>query len=316
MNITVLDGYTLNPGDLSWEPLQKLGSLTVYDRTSPEEAWGRSRNADALFTNKVVIDRKLIGSLPQLRFIGVLATGFNVVDTVAAKEAGVVVCNIPAYSTASVAQMVFAHILNFTQRTGMHTRLVSEGEWSRSRDFCFWHTPQTELAGKTLGIIGFGRIGQAVARIGDAFGMKILFHNRSLKSGFPQDYKQVPLTELLGNSDFISINCPLTPENQNFINASTLNLMKPAAFLVNTGRGPLIHEADLAEALNQDRIAGAGLDVMALEPPKPDNPLLTAKNCFITPHIAWATFEARSRLMQMAAGNLSAFMEGKPVNQV
>ncbi len=316
MNIAVLDGYTLNPGDLSWKPLEKLGNLTVYDRTPPEKTIERAKNAEVVFTNKVIIGREHIEQLPHLKFIGVLATGYNVVDIKAATEAGIVVCNIPAYSTNSVAQMVFAHILNFTQRVGLHAQQVRTGHWSSHTDFCFWNTPQTEIAGKTLGIIGYGRIGQQVAKIGDAFGMKIISHNRSVKKDVAAHFGQVSLEEVFRESDFLSINCPLTNENAGFVNAKTLGLMKPTAFLVNTGRGPLINEYDLANALNTGKIAGAGLDVLSTEPPSPDNPLLTAKNCFITPHIAWATFEARQRLMQIAIDNLKAYLDGKPVNEV
>ncbi len=276
----------------------------------------RAKGADVIFTNKVVINKDIIGQLPSLKFIGVLATGFNVVDVEAAREAGIVVCNIPAYSTNSVAQMVFAHILNFTHKVGLHAQQVREGTWSRHHDFCFWSSPQTELAGKTLGIIGFGRIGQQVARIGDAFGMKTIFHNRSFKKGIPQHFRPVTLEEVFRESDFLSINCPLTTENTGFVNSATIELMKPNAFLINTGRGPLINEHDLAEALNQGIIAGAGLDVLSTEPPLPDNPLLTAKNCFITPHIAWATFEARQRLLQIAIDNLKAFANGEPIHVV
>lgn len=316
MNITVLDGYTLNPGDLSWKELERLGNLTVYDRTPVDMTVERAKGSEAIFTNKVVISREIIAQLPELRFIGVLATGYNVVDVEAASEAGITVCNIPAYSTDSVAQMVFAHILNFTQRVGLHAQHVGAGQWSNHRDFCFWSTPQTELAGKALGIIGFGRIGQQVAKIGDAFGMKVIFHNRSTIKEILPDYRQLSLEEVFSESDFLSINCPLTNENTGFVNAETLGLMKQTAFFINTGRGPLINEHDLAAALNQGSIAGAGLDVLSTEPPKPDNPLLTAKNCFITPHIAWATFEARTRLMQIAVDNLKAFMKGKPENVV
>lgn len=316
MNIAVLDGYTLNPGDLSWKPFEKLGILTVYDRTPPEKTIERAKNAEVVFTNKVIIGREHIEQLPHLKFIGVLATGYNVVDIKAATEAGIVVCNIPAYSTNSVAQMVFAHILNFTQRVGLHAQQVRSGQWSSHTDFCFWNTPQTEIAGKTLGIIGYGRIGQQVAKIGDAFGMKIIFHNRSVKKDVAAHFRQVTLEEVFRESDFLSINCPLTNENAGFVNSKTLGLMKPTAFLVNTGRGPLINEYDLADALNTGKIAGAGLDVLSTEPPSPDNPLLTAKNCFITPHIAWATYEARQRLMQIAIDNLKAYLDGKPVNVV
>lgn len=316
MNITVLDGYTLNPGDLSWEGLAQMGNLTVYDRTLPGETLDRAFEAEIIFTNKVVLSREIICKLNRLKFIGVLATGYNVVDVEAAREHGIVVTNIPAYSTASVAQMVFAHILNFTQQVGLHAREVRDGEWSSHQDFCFWKTPQTELEGKTLGIIGFGRIGRQIARLGDAFGMKVIFHNRSVKPDVPQHFRQTTLGEVFSNSDFLSINCPLTPENQGFINEKMLSLMKPSAFLINTGRGPLINEPDLANALNSGRIAGAGLDVLSVEPPGKMNPLLSAKNCYITPHIAWATLEARVRLMKIATENLRAFISGKPINTV
>ena len=315
MKIVVLDGYALNPGDLSWEEISKLGNCIIYDRTPKELTVERALDADAVFTNKVVLNRETIQKLPKLKFIGVLATGYNVVDLEAATEAGIVVTNIPAYSTASVAQMVFSHILNFAQNVGVHARSVAAGEWAASADFAYWKTPQIELAVKTLGIIGFGKIGQEVAKIGLAFGMKIIFTNRSQKVGFAMA-QQTDLDTLLAESDFISINCPLTPENTGFMNKTAFASMKPTAFLVNTGRGPLVNEQDLADALNAGRIAGAGLDVLSVEPALPDNPLVHAKNCYITPHIAWATFEARSRLMQIAADNLESFLNGAPKNKV
>lgn len=315
MNIVVLDGYALNPGDLSWKGFQQLGECTIYDRTPPSLTIERTRGAAIAITNKVVFNKEIIGQLPKLKYIGVLATGFNVVDTVAARDAGIVVTNIPAYSTASVAQMVFAHILNFTQNIGVHAQSVSAGEWSASTDFAYWKTPQVELAGKTLGIIGFGQIGRAVAKIALAFGMRVIFTNRSKKKT-ELEAVQVDLDILLQESDFVSVNCPLTDENKGFINKETIGKMKPTAFLINTGRGPLVDEHDLAEALNSGTIAGAGLDVLSVEPPAPENPLPTAKNCFITPHIAWATFEARNRLMQIAASNLKLFIDGCPVNVV
>lgn len=315
MKIVVLDGYTLNPGDLSWEGIRQLGDCTIYDRTPPELTVERAVGAEIAITNKVVFNEKVISQLPQLKYIGVLATGYNVVDTVAAKKAGIVVTNIPAYSTASVAQMVFSHILNFAQNVAIHAQSVSSGEWSASKDFAYWKTPQTELAGKILGIIGFGQIGQSVAKIGQAFGMNVIYNNRSQKeTGL--EAKQVDLDTLLAESDFISINCPLTPENTGFINKSTIGKMKRTVFLVNTGRGPLINEQDLADALNTGRIAGAGLDVLSVEPPVPGNPLPKAKNCFITPHIAWATFEARARLMNIATENVKAFLNSRPINVV
>ena len=315
MKIAVLDGYTLNPGDLSWDGINKLGDCTVYDRTPPEKTVERARGAEAVFTNKVVFNREVISQLADLKFIGVLATGYNVVDLEAATEAGIVVANIPAYSTVSVAQMVFSHILHLVQNISQHAESVKKGEWANSIDFSYHLTPQTELAGKMLGIIGFGQIGQAVAKIGLAFGMHIIFQNRSRKET-QLDARQVDLDLLLSESDFISINCPLTEENVGFIDKAAIGKMKTSAILINTGRGPLINEADLAEALNNGRIAGAGLDVLSTEPPAPDNPLPSAKNCYITPHIAWATTEARERLMKIAIENLKAFLEGKPQNKV
>ena len=315
MEIVILDGYTLNPGDLSWEGVKKLGNCTFYDRTPPELTVERAKEADAVFTNKVVLNKEVIEQLPQLKYIGVLATGYNVIDMEATRAAGITVTNIPAYSTASVAQMVFSHILNFAQNVAIHAKSVAEGEWAESMDFSYWETPQMELAGKTLGIIGFGQIGQAVANIALAFGMKVIFNNRSQKET-ALDARQVDLDTLLAESDFISINCPLTDENKGFINKETIEKMKPEVFLVNTGRGPLINEKDLADALNNGRIAGAGLDVLSTEPPSEDNPLPKAKNCSITPHIAWATFEARTRLMQIATENLKAFLDGNPQNVV
>lgn len=315
MKIVILDGYALNPGDLSWKGFYELGECTIYDRTPAALTVERVGDAEIAITNKVIFNKEIISQLPNLKYIGVLATGFNVVDTAAARNAGIVVTNIPAYSTPSVAQMVFAHILNFTQNIGIHAQSVSKGEWAASADFAYWKTPQIELAGKTLGIIGFGQIGQAVATIGLAFGMKIIFTNRSKKET-ELNAIQVDLDRLLKESDFISINCPLTPENGGFMNKEAIFKMKPTAFLINTGRGPLVNEQDLADALNSGRIAGAGLDVLSFEPASPDNPLPMAKNCFITPHIAWATFEARTRLMQIAVSNLKSFVDGIPVNVV
>ncbi len=315
MKIVVLDGYTLNPGDLSWDGIQKLGECKIYDRTPPEKIVERAAKATAVFTNKVIIDRQVMEQLPDLKFIGVLATGYNVVDLQAATEAGIQVANIPAYSTASVAQMVFSHILNIAQNISKHADSVQKGDWSKSIDFTYHLTPQIELAGKTLGIVGFGQIGQAVAKIGLAFGMNILFQNRSQKET-RLEARQVDLDTLLAESDFISLNCPLADENTGFINKNAIEKMKTSAIIINTGRGPLINEKDLADALNSGRIAGAGLDVLSTEPPKADNPLLTAKNCRITPHIAWATKEARGRLMQIAAQNLKAFIDGIPQNIV
>jgi glycerate dehydrogenase len=315
MIIVVLDGYTLNPGDLSWEGLKQFGNVKIYDRTPPEKTVERVSGAEIVFTNKVEFSKETIAQLPDLKFIGVLATGVNVIDIDAAREAGITVSNIPAYSTESVAQMVFSHILHFVQNVSVHAASVKNDEWTNNIDFTYRKTPQIELAGKTLGIIGFGQIGQAVAKIGLAFGMNIIFNNRSQKKT-SLDARQVDMNTLLKESDFVSINCPLTEENKGFFNKQAIGKMKPSAFVINTGRGPLVNEKDLADALNNERIAGAGLDVLSTEPPQPDNPLIHAKNCAITPHIAWATFEARTRLMKIATENLNAFLNGNPQNVV
>jgi len=315
MKIVLLDSYTLNPGDLSWETLKSLGDCDIYERTAPEQVIERCQEAEAVFTNKVIFSKEVMAQLPQLKYIGVIATGYNVIDLADARSRGIVVTNIPAYSTASVAQMVFSQILNFAQNISTHAASVSQGDWAESIDFSYRLTPQIELAGKTLGIIGFGKIGQAVAQLGLAFGMKVIFQNRSQKQvDFPAT--QVDLAGVLAESDFLSINCPLTDDNIGFINAKTLAQMKATAFLINTGRGPLINEQDLADALNKGSIAGAGLDVLSVEPATVNNPLATAKNCYITPHIAWATHEARSRCLQIATDNLKAFIAGQAINVV
>lgn len=315
MHIVILDGFALNPGDLGWSNIEELGNCTVYDRTPPEKIVERAKGAQAIFINKVTIDKKIISQLPELKFIGILATGYNVIDIDAAKEAGIVVANIPAYSTDSVAQLVFAHILHFARNVSLHADSVRSGKWSASEDFCYHLTPQIELTGKTLGIIGYGRIGHAVAKAGRAFGMNVIYHNRSKKEASP-GIMPADLNTLLRTSDFISVNCPLNEDNEKFINKEAIQKMKQSVFIVNTGRGALIDEYDLAEALNEGRIAGAGLDVLSEEPPEPENPLLTAKNCFITPHIAWTTIEARKRLIQIAGENLKAFIEGAPKNVI
>ena len=316
MEIVILDGYALNPGDLSWEGLMQLGKFTVYERTNPSELFDRIKHAEAIITNKVVIDASLIERLPQLKYIGVTATGYNVVDVKAANGKGIVVTNIPAYSTDSVAQLVFSHLLNIVNRVELHATSVKSGEWANSLDFAYWKSPQMELAGKTLGIVGFGRIGRSVARIGEAFGLKVIFNNRSQIKDIPPGMHQVSLSELFTQSDVISINCPLTPENSEFVNNQLLQMMKPSAILINTGRGGLINEADLAKALHNGTIAAAGLDVLSTEPPRLNNPLLAAPNCFITPHIAWATLEARQRLMNITVENLQHFLSGMPQNVV
>ena len=316
MKIVVLDGYGLNPGDLSWKGMEALGELTVYDRTSPSELMERSEGAEALITNKTLITAENMEALPDLKYIGVLATGYNVVDIEAAKARGIVVTNIPAYSTSSVAQMVFAHILNITQRVGHYAEENSKGRWTNNADFCYWDTDLVELDGKKMGIVGFGNIGQATARIAQAFGMEVLLYTSKEQLALPQGMRKVALDELFAESDVISLHCPLTPDTKEMVNAERLKLMKPGAILVNTGRGPLVNEQDLADALNEGRIAAAGLDVLSVEPANADNPLLGAKNCFITPHIAWATKEARTRLMQIAVQNLKSYQEGYIINNV
>lgn len=316
MKIVVLDGYCLNPGDLSWEAMGSLGDLQVYDRTSPSELLERAEGAEVLITNKTLISDKDMDALPDLKYIGVLATGYNVVDVEAAKKKGIVVTNIPAYSTRSVAQMVFAHILNITQRVEHYACLNRQGKWSDSADFSYWDTELIELDGKWMGIVGFGNIGQATARIALAFGMKVAVFTSKPQSDLPEGIIKMDLDQLFSTCDVVSLHCPLTPSTKEMVNAKRLNLMKPNAILINTGRGPLVNEQDLADALNEGRIMAAGIDVLSIEPADPSNPLLSARNCFITPHIAWATKEARTRLMQIAVSNLKEFLNGNVVNNV
>lgn len=316
MNIVVLDGYCLNPGDLSWNGMEELGNVTVYDRTSVSEFHERAVGADALITNKTLITADDMNALPDLKYIGVLATGYNVVDVDAAKAKGIVVTNIPAYSTNSVAQMVFAHLLNITQRVGHYASKNREGAWTESADFSYWDTNLIELSDKWMGIVGFGNIGQATARIALSFGMKVGVFTSKAQSELPGGVKKMDMDELFSTSDVLSLHCPLTPATKELVNADRLKQMKSSAILINTGRGPLINEQDLADALNEGVIAAAGLDVLSVEPSLADNPLLKARNCFITPHIAWATKEARTRLMQIAVANLKGFKEGNVVNNV
>jgi glycerate dehydrogenase len=316
MNIVVLDGYTLNPGDLSWAELEQLGSCVIHDRTPAELILERAREADIILTNKTPLTRDTILALPKLKYIGVLATGYNVVDIAAAKERGITVTNVPDYSTPSVVQLTFALLLELTHHVGHHAQTVRDGKWVRSADFCYWDFPLVELHGLKLGIIGFGKIGRAVAKIADAFGMHVIVHTRTRPADLPQHHVFSELNSLLEWSDIVTLHCPLTPETKHLINAERLALMKRSAFLLNTGRGPLIDEPALADALNNDRLAGAGLDVLSVEPPRANNPLLTAKNCIITPHIAWASRAARERLMEIAVGNLRAVAIGKPRNVV
>ena len=318
MKIVELDGYAANPGDLSWDGLKQLGELTVYDRTAPQDVLERARGAQVILTNKVLITAELMDQLPELRYIGVLATGYNVVDIPAARRHGIVVTNIPAYSTMSVAQMVMAHLLNITNRVALHSEAVKQGEWQNCKDFTFSLTPQTELDGKTFGIVGLGNTGLATARIAQSLGMLVLaYSSKSPKVLREMGIEKVESYEqLFRQADVLSLHCPLTEETRYLVNAERLSLMKPTAILINTGRGPLVDEAALAQALNEGRIMAAGVDVLEEEPPRKGSPLIGAQNCFITPHIAWATKAARERLMNIAVANVKAFLNGTPQNVV
>ena len=317
MKIVVLDGKMLNPGDLSWEELERLGELTVYERTPVDRVVERSAEAEILLTNKTPLSAEVFSQLPDLRYIGVLATGYNIVDVEAAARHGVTVTNVPTYGTHSVAQMVFALLLELCHHVGAHSEAVRQGEWSRSVDFCFWNFPLVELAGKTMGIIGFGRIGRQVGNIASALGMRVLAADTNRENPPElEDFSWVEIPELLAAADVVSLHCPLFPETEGLINRENIERMKRSAFLINTSRGGLVVDADLADALNNGRVAGTGLDVLSTEPPESENPLLTAKNCLITPHISWATKEARARLMATAIKNVEAFLSGKPVNVV
>lgn len=318
MTIVVLDGYVANPSDLSWDGLKELGDLTVYERTSPDEVLERAQGAQVITTNKVLITAELMDQLPELQYIGVLATGYNVVDIPAARKRGIVVTNIPAYSTMSVAQLVMAHLLNITNQVALHSKAVTEGKWQTCMDFSFTLTPQIELDGKIFGIVGLGNTGTAAARIAQSFGMRVLAYSSksaatlaALGIDKADSYEQ-----LFRESDVLSLHCPLTEDTHHLVNAERLSWMKPTSILINTGRGPLIDENSLADALNQGRIMGAGVDVLQEEPPRKGSPLIGARNCFITPHIAWATQAARSRLIKIAVANVKAFIEGKPQNVV
>lgn len=316
MKIVILDGYGMNPGDMSWRPVEELGELTVYDCTSPTDVVKRAGGAEIVLTNKTVLDAAAIDALPALRYIGVLATGYNVVDIQAAARRGIVVTNIPAYSTESVAQMVFAHLLAITNRVEHYAADNRAGRWSHCPDFCYWDEPLRELAGKTFGIVGMGNIGSAVARIALAFGMKVKAFTSKEPSALPAGVEKATMDEIFAMSDVVSLHCPLTDSTRHLVNAARLALMKPTAILINTGRGPLVDDRALADALNGHRIYAAGIDVMTTEPPKADNPLLSARNCFITPHQAWATTEARQRLLAIAASNIRAFLSGSACNTV
>jgi glycerate dehydrogenase len=316
MSIVVLDGYTTNPGDLSWEPLSVLAPCTVWDRTAPAEVIARLADAEIVLTNKTPLAAETLAALPKLRLISVLATGVNVVDVAAAKAQGITVCNVPAYSTPGVAQAVFALLLELTNRTGHHSDSVHAGRWSAGPDFSYWDGTLVELAGLTLGVVGYGAIGSAVAAVGRAFGMQILGNRRSAQGPIPEGGEFVTLDRLFQESDVVTLHCPLTPQTAGLVDAARLAQMKPTAYLINTARGPLVQESPLLDALQAGRLAGAGLDVLSVEPPAPDHPLLRAPNCVITPHIAWATRAARQRLIAQSAANIAAFLAGVPVNVV
>ena len=317
MKIVVLDGYTLNPGDLSWTSIEKFGILTVFDRTPKEKILERSQGAEILLTNKTPLDKQTLDQLPSLRYIGVLATGYNVIDIEAAYSNGVIVSNAPGYGATSVAQMTFSLLLELCIHVQSHSDAVRNGDWTSSKDWCFWNYPLVELSGKTIGIVGFGNIGQKVADLATAFDMQVVASNRTeTDQSHRKNFAWKSLDELLSISDVVSLHCPLTPITKGLININNLRKMKRSAFLINTSRGPLIIEEELALALNQGIIGGAGLDVLGIEPPTTDNPLLTARNCIITPHIAWATKESRMRLMQMVTDNLRSFLDGIPKNVV
>lgn len=317
MKIVILDGYTENPGDLSWNELEKLGQLTVYDRTDPAEIAERIGDAEAVYVNKVPLSRETLDKCPLLRFIGVLATGYNIIDVKAAREKNIIVSNVPAYGTQSVAQYTMALLLELCHHAGEHSECVRAGEWTDGEDWCFWKYPLIELFGKTMGIIGFGKIGQAAAKLAGAFGMNVLAYDSHPVPGLEHEgLRYAGLDEVLHSSDIISLHCPLFPSTEGIINKDTIAKMKTGVMIINTSRGPLIKEQDLADALNNGKVTGAAVDVVSEEPIRADNPLLTAKNIIITPHIAWAPKESRQRLMDVAVENLKAFVEGHPQNVV
>lgn len=313
MKICILDGYSLNPGDLDWSPIERLGDVALYDRTPAELIVERAADAEIVLTNKVPFNADTLAALPKLRFICVLATGYNIIDTEAAARQDIVVANIPAYSTMSVAQMVFAHILNITHHVADYAKEVGDGKWTNCPDFCFWDSTLMELAGKTMGIVGLGHTGMATARIALAFGMKVMALTSKAPESLPEGITAAPLDEILAGADILSLHCPLTPTTRGIVNADAISKMKPSAIVINTGRGPLVDEAAMAEALNCGRLAAFGADVLSHEPANADCPLLTARNCFLTPHIAWATFEARCRLMEIATENVRQFVDGETV---
>jgi len=316
MNIVILDGYSANPGDLSWDELKEMGNVTVYDRTSPSETIARAAEADIVLTNKVVIGKEEMAQLPHLKYIGVLATGYNVVDIETAHERGITVTNVPAYSTESVAQMVFAHLLTVTNRTEHYAQENRNGRWTNNKDFCYWDFPHMELSGKTFGIVGLGNIGMRVATIANAFGMRVCASTSKSEDQLPSFIGKKSLTELFSDCDVISLHCPLTPDTHHLINSETLQEMKSSAILINTGRGPLVDDQAVAEALAEGRLAAFCADVLTNEPPKATNPLLSQPNAFTTPHIAWASKEARIRLLQVAINNVRSFLNGQAQNVV
>ena len=316
MKIVILDGYTANPGDLSWDELKTMGELTVYDRTSKSETVERAAEADIVLTNKVIIGRQEMEQLPRLKYIGVLATGYNVVDIEAAHQRGITVTNVPAYSTESVAQMVFAHLLTVTNRTEHYAQENRQGRWTANKDFCYWDFPHMELAGKLFGIVGLGNIGQRVAAIAHAFGMKVCAYTSKSAEQLPDYVQKLPLTDILSACDIVSLHCPLTPATHHLINRQTLQQMKPSAILINTGRGPLVDDQAVADALAEGKLAAFCADVLTEEPPKATNPLLKQPNAYITPHIAWASTEARVRLLAVAISNVRSFVNGHPQNIV
>lgn len=316
MKIVVLDGQGVNPGDISWNRIEELGELTVYPRTAPEEVLQHVGDAEIALTNKTVFDANIIAQLKNTKYIGVLATGYNVVDTKAARERGIVVTNIPAYSTDSVAQMVFAHLLNVSNHVEHYAEETRNGVWSRCPDFCYWNKPLFELAGKTLGIVGLGNIGMKVAQIAQAFGMNVLAYTSKTPDQLPEGIRKTTLDGLFGASDVVSLHCPLTDTTRELMNNTSIEKMRDGAILINTGRGPLVNEADVADALDSGKLGAYCADVLSCEPPSPSNPLVGAPHAFITPHVAWATLEARLRLMDIAVNNIKSFLEGSPTNVV
>lgn len=314
--IVVLDGHASNPGDLSWDGLKAFGELTVYERTPEDQVLERIGDADIVLTNKVPFKADRISKLPHVKYIGVLATGYNIIDTQAAEQAGIIVTNIPAYSTDSVAQITFAHILNITNHVSHYAEQSRAGRWTQAPDFCYWDTPLIELAGKTIGIVGLGNIGMHVAQMARLFGMDVFAFTSKNSADLPEGIQKATIEGLLGVSDILTLHCPLTPDTFELINADTLSKMKRGAILINTGRGQLVNEADVAQALRDGQLSAYGADVMCQEPPTADNPLLSCPNAYLTPHIAWASFEARQRLLEIAINNVAAFIAGTPQNVV